>query len=87
MAKTKKPSWDKVVKQLDSYPDEMFGKVDIDLSTLPCLRKVDREKITTNIDSDVLKVMKSIAKKHGTSYSALMNDVLRRVFIDDKKAG
>lgn len=87
MAKTKKPSWEKVVKQLESYPDKMFGKVDIDISTLPCLRKVSREKITTNIDSDVLTAMKSIAKKHGVSYSALMNDVLRKVFIEDKEAG
>lgn len=88
MAKKKKPSLSKVLKEFDSLSDDVFGEVNVDLSTLPCLKKIPREKITANIDSDVLTAMKSIAKKNKISYSALMNDVLRKVFIEkDQEAG
>lgn len=87
MVKRRKPSLRKALKKIDEAPDTMFGNMEIDISDLPCLRKVSREKITTNIDSDVLAVMKTLAREHGVSYSALMNDVLRKIFIEDKRAG
>lgn len=88
MAKKKKPSLSKVLKDFDSLPDDVFGNVNVDLSSLPCFQKIPREKITANIDSDILVAMKSIAKKNKISYTALMNDVLRKVFIEkDQEAG
>lgn len=86
MAKKKKPSLSKVLKEFDSLSNDVFGEVNVELSTLPCLKKIPREKITANIDSDVLMAMKEIARKNKISYSALMNDVLRRVFIDNQEA-
>ena len=87
MAKMKKPNLKQALKKVDSLPNKLFGKIDVDLSTLPCLKKVSREKITANFDSDVLKVIRSLAEKNHISYSTLMNDVLRKVFLDDKKVG
>ena len=87
MAKMKKPNLKQALKKVDSLPDKFFGKIDVDLSTLPCLKKVSREKITANFDSDVLEVIRDVAEKNHISYSTLMNDVLRKVFLDDKKVG
>ena len=87
MARTKKPNLKKALKKVDSLPDKFFGKIDVDLSTLPCLKKVSKEKITANFDSDVLEAIRDIAEKNHISYSSLMNDVLRKVFLDDKKVG
>lgn len=87
MAKMKKPNLKQALKKADSLPDKFFGKIDVDLSTLPCLKKVSKEKITANFDSDVLKVIRNLAEKNHISYSTLMNDVLRKVFLDDKKVG
>ncbi len=87
MAKMKKPNLKQALKKVDSLPNKLFGKIDVDLSTLPCLKKVSKEKITANFDSDVLKVIRSLAEKNHISYSTLMNDVLRKVFLDDKKVG
>ena len=87
MAKMKKPNLKRALKKVDSLPDRIFGKIDIDLSTLPCLKKVSKEKITANFDSDVLEVIKNLAEKNHISYSTLINDVLRKVFLEDKKVG
>lgn len=87
MAKMKKPNLKKALKKVDSSSDKFFGKIDVDLSTLPCLKKVSREKITANFDSDVLKAIRDVAEKNHISYSTLMNDVLRKVFLEDKKVG
>lgn len=87
MAKMKKPNLKQALKKVDRLPDKFFGKIDVDLSTLPCLKKVSREKITANFDSDVLEAIRDLAKKHHVSYTSLMNDVLRKVFVEEKKVG
>jgi len=87
MAKMKKPNLKQALKKVDSLPDKFFGKIDVDLSTLPCLKKISKEKITANFDSDVLEVIRNLAEKNHVSYSTLINDVLRKVFLDDKKVG
>ena len=87
MAKMKRPNLKKALKRVDKQSEKFFGKIDVDLSTLPCLKKVSREKITANFDSDVLEAIRDIAEKHQISYTSLMNDVLRRVFIEEKKVG
>jgi hypothetical protein len=83
----KKPSLKKTLKRVSDLPDKYFGRVNVDLSTLPCLKKVEREKITANFDSDVLNAIRNVALEHQVSYTTLMNDVLRKVFVDEKKAG
>lgn len=76
----KKPSLKKALRRIAQQPGSMFGTFDIDLSTLPCLLKSPKEKITANFDADLLKRIREIAKKHDVSYTNLMNDALRRVF-------
>ena len=83
--KMKKPSLKKALANIDSLPNKLFGKVSVDLSTLPCLAKVAKEKITANFDSDVIEAVKAVADKYDVSYSSLINDVLRKVFLEDKK--
>ncbi len=85
MAKRKKPDLRKALKQVDSLPDQFFGKINIDIRSLPCITKPDKEKITANFDTDLLSTIRSVAEKHNISYSVLMNDVLREVFIKGKK--
>ena len=85
MAKMKKPNLKQALKKVDRLPDKFFGKIDVDLSTLPCLKKVSREKITANFDSDVLEAIRDLAEKHQISYTSLMTDVLRKVFVEEKK--
>jgi hypothetical protein len=51
------------------------------------LKKVPREKITANFDSNVLEAIRDLAKKHHVSYTSLINDVLRKVFVEEKKFG
>lgn len=87
MAKRKKPSLKKALKKIDDSPESYFGQIDIDISTLPCVVKPEKEKITANFDADLLEEIKAAAKAHNVSYTSLMNDVLRKVFIRDKKAG
>ena len=87
MAKVKKPNLKQALKKVDRLPRKTFGKIDVDFSTLPCLKKVSREKITANFDSDVLEAIRDMAGKHNVSYTSLMNDVLRKVFVEDKKVG
>lgn len=74
-------------KKLDRLPNKLFGKIDFVLSALPCLKKVSREKISANSDSDVLEEVRELAEKHHVSYTSLMNDVLRKVFVEEKKVG
>ncbi len=85
MGKMKEPNLKRSLKKVDSLPDKLFGKIDVDLSTLPCLKKISREKITANFDSDVLEAIRDLAGKHHVSYTSLMNDVLRKVFVEEKK--
>jgi|GEM_PF-1163054 len=85
MAKIRKPNLKKALKKVSKLPERFFGKVDIDLSTLPCMKKVGKAKITANFDVDVLQAIKELANKHHVSYTTLMNDVLRKVFVEDEK--
>ena len=87
MAKRKKPNLKTALKKVDNSPTSLFGSVDIDISSLPCVTKPEKEKITANFDADLLETIKIAAKEHKVSYTSLMNDVLRKVFIGDKKAG
>ena len=75
----------KSLKRIDTLPDKVFGKIDIDINSLPCMAKPDKEKITANFDADLLSTIGNIAEKYNISYSVLMNDVLREVFIKGKK--
>lgn len=86
MKTRKKPDLKKALKKLDKTPVDFFGNVDVDLSTLPCFKKVEREKITANFDSDLLEAIRNMAEKHKISYTSLMNDVLRKIFVENKKA-
>lgn len=87
MGKVKKPNLKQALKKVSHSQKNIFGKIDVDLSTLPCLQKVAREKITANFDSDVLQAIRDLAEKHRVSYTSLMNDVLRKVFLEEKKVG
>ena len=80
----KKPNLKRALKKIDSMPDHLFGSIDINLKTLPCVTKPTKEKITANLDSDLLKAIRHAAKTYDTSYTSLMNDVLREVFINKK---
>jgi hypothetical protein len=86
MKTRRKPNIDKALKKIDSASDELFGPVDVDISTLPCMTKPKKEKITANFDSDVLKTIRAIAYKERIPYTELMNDVLKNVFSKHKKA-
>jgi len=83
MAKRKKPDLKKALKKIDEAPDYLFGDVEIDLSSLPCLKKPKKEKITANFDSDLLEVIRDLASREKVSYQTIMNDVLRRIFLKD----
>jgi len=87
MPKRKKPNLSKALRKVDLAPDKMFGSVDVDLESLPILNKPSKEKITGNFDADLLKEIRIFARKNNVSYTNLMNDVLRKVFIDNDKAG
>lgn len=87
MAKRKKPSLKKALELVDSMPDEFFGNIEVDLRTLPCIAKKEKEKITANFDADLLEEIRSIAESNGVPYTSLMNDVLREVFVNKKKTG
>jgi uncharacterized protein (DUF4415 family) len=86
MAKRKKTSLKTALKKVDHMPASSFGKIDIDINTLPCLSKPKKVKITANFDEDLLEKVREFAEEKNTSYTSIMNDVLRKVFIDDKKA-
>ena len=85
MAKRKKPDLRKALRRIDNLSDSFFGKINIDIHSLPCMTKPDKEKITANFDTDLLSTIRSVAEKYNVSYSVLMNDVLREVFIKGKK--
>lgn len=82
MRKNKKPNLSKSLKKVDDSDDRFFGKIDVDIKNLPCFNKPAKEKITANFDTDLLKKIRDLAKKNNISYTNLMNDVLRKVFID-----
>ncbi|MBL6988619.1 MAG: hypothetical protein ISR65_02530 [Bacteriovoracaceae bacterium] len=86
MAKRNKPNLKNALNKVDNMSDSYFGKIDIDIKSLPCFSKPTKEKITANFDADLLETIRSIAKKNNVSYTSLINDVLRKVFISDKKA-
>lgn len=81
MVNKKKPNLRKALNRVNEMPDNFFGNVNVDLSELPCLKKINKEKITANFDSDLLEVIRKTAQEHDVSYSTLMNDVLRKVFM------
>lgn len=83
----KKPNLKKALSSVDSANDANFGQIDIDLSSLPCLMAPKKEKVTINLDSDILDEARKLAKKSKVSYSHILNDVLRKVFIENKKTG
>jgi uncharacterized protein (DUF4415 family) len=62
-----------------------FGKVKINLGELPCLKKMHKIKITANFDADVLAAVRKVAERNDVSYSTLINDVLRQVFVEKEK--
>ena len=76
----KRPSLKKVLSGLDQMPGQMFGDGEVDLSSLPCLNKAPKEKITANFDADLLAKIRAFAAKNGVSYTNVMNDALRKVF-------
>jgi uncharacterized protein (DUF4415 family) len=78
--KVKRPSLKKVLRRLDQMLGQMFGDGEVDLTTLPCLRKAPKEKITANFDADLLAKIRAFAAKNGVSYTNVMNDALRKVF-------
>ena len=59
----KKPNLKAALKNIDGLPDALFGSVDIDLKSLPCLNNTKKEKITARLDSDILQEIKQISKK------------------------
>ncbi len=87
MATRKKTNLNRAIQKVQKASDSMFGDVDIDITELPCLNRSTKEKITVNIDTDILEVMKQIATKHHTSFTSLMNDALRMVFLKKKVNG
>lgn len=87
MAMKKKPNLKKALNKIDKSNNANFGAIDVDLESLPCLKKVHKEKITANFDADLLEAVRSFAKERNVSYTSVMNDVLRKVFIDEDKAG
>lgn len=78
--KISRPPLKKVLREFNKLPKDMFGDVDIDLSTLPCLTKAPKEKITGNFDADMLARVREFAEKHNVSYTNVMNDILRKAF-------
>lgn len=86
MKTRKKPNINRALKKIDLTSDEFFGSIDIDISTLPCMVKTKKEKITANFDSDVLKTIRNIADQKNIPYTELINDVLKSVFLKNKKA-
>lgn len=85
MKKRNKPSLSKALKKVDSLPGSFFGNIEVDLRTLPCIAKTQKEKITANFDSDLLDIIRSTADDYGVPYTSLMNDVLREIFVKNKK--
>ena len=83
MAKRKKPNLTKALKAVDNLPDKLFGKIEINLRDLPCLSRPKKEKITANLDADVIAAAKKNGKKEKISYQQLMNDILRTVLLKD----
>ncbi|MGB0452807.1 MAG: BrnA antitoxin family protein [Bacteriovoracaceae bacterium] len=83
MAKRKKPNLAKALRAVDDLPDALFGNIEIYLRDLPCLSKPKKEKITANLDADVIAEAKRIGKKEKVSYQQLMNDILRVVLLKD----
>ena len=73
------------LKKIDAMPDENFGTFDFDISTLPCIKKPKREKVTAMFDPDVIEAVQERSKAHGVSKSALINDILRKVLIPSAK--
>ena len=63
MAKRKKPNLKSALKKVDKTPDSFFGVIDIDINSLPCITKPEKEKITANFDADLLAEIKAAAKK------------------------
>lgn len=82
--KRTRPNLKKALKKIEQKSDHHFGNIDIDFSTLPCLKKPEKEKITANFDKDLLDEIKVTAEKLGVPYTSLMNDVLREVFTKKK---
>ena len=82
MVKKSKPNLKKALKKVKQAPDELFGSVEVNINELPCLKKPKKEKITANFDSDLLNQVKTLAKKYGVPYQTLMNDALRKVFLN-----
>lgn len=78
--KIRRPSLKKALQRVDRMPKDLFGDIDVDLSTLPCLTKAPKEKITGNFDADMLALVREFAHKHGVSYTNVMNDILRKAF-------
>lgn len=82
MAKRKKPSLAKALKRVEKMDDSLFGDVEIDIDTLPCIAR-KKEKITANFDSEMIKIVKGIADKKKVPYTAIMNDLLVKIVVEN----
>jgi len=85
MDKRKKPNLNKALKKVDNRSNSLFGAIEIDINTLPCMSKPKKEKITANFDKDLLQTIRSIAHEKKIPYTEIINDVLKSVFLKNKK--
>jgi hypothetical protein len=81
MKRKNRPDITMALKKIDSAPNNMFGNIEVDVSTLPCMNKPQKEKITANFDKELLKTIRKIASANNIPYTELMNDVLSKVFL------
>ena len=59
----------------------VLGKIDVNVNKLRCLEKYSKVKVTTSVDSDLLKEIKKFSEKNDVTYTSVINDVLREVFM------
>ena len=76
----RRPSLIRAQKRVDAMPDSFFGDGEFDMSSLPCLTRSKKEKITANFDAELLERVRDFARRHKVSYTNVMNDILRKAF-------
>jgi len=84
MKRKNKPDLVIALKRVDKASSHLFGNIEIDVATLPCMNKPEKEKITGNFDKSLLRLVRKVAKDHRVPYTELMNDVLTQVFLHSK---
>lgn len=83
MKKIKKPDLDKALRKIDEAPSSGFGSVNIDVD-IPSL-KIKKDRITMNLDHDLLAHIKGIAESNEVKYQSLINQTLRTIFLESEK--